>query len=301
MRYSLCSRFRGTLLGAAVGGMLTHTSRDFFTVNTEIDANISSSTTVDIPWERLGTAVAQSLIQKEIVDVGPGYPYFSNTSRTINPIKVILASLPIALFYHDNETQLQSNLRQFVAWQHDPEIVAGILAVGYAIALSLQEKLQTASLIPLVVRFIEAPQLLLTQQLIQVKSLLEHQASLAKAVAVLGEQPSSAIALAFYCFLSSREDFQLSVKRAAIWKPHISSITGALSGAYNATYSIPVNWRLALSCSPHKPLAVWGMHSEAEMLRLCDSLVAVWSGAYNHTGTIDEPMAIAAPHVIRPR
>lgn len=297
MRYSLCSRFRGTLLGAAVGGMLTHVSR-FSLVNTEINSDVSSSTAEDFLWERLGTAAAQSLIQNEIVDVSAGYSYFSSQSRSINPVKAIIAALPIALFYHDNETQLKHNLQQFVSWQDDPEIVAGVLAVGYAIALSLKEKLQAASLIPLVIHFIEAPQSSLTQQLMQVKSLLEHQASLAKAVSVLG-QPSSAVALAFYCFLSSLEDFQLSVKRA-VCQPHVSSITGALSGAYNAAPSIPINWRLALSHSTRKPLAVWGMHSEAEMLQLCDSLVAVWSGAYNQTGTLDA-IAIAAPQVIRPR
>lgn len=307
MRYSLCSRFRATLLGAVVGEMLVaHASRDFSTANTETNSDISS-TAEDFAWE-LGTEVAHSLIQRRTIDVSEGSFFnLSNRSRTINPVKVIIASLPIALFYHENETQLQQNLRQFVAWQNDPEIVAGVLTIGYAIALSLREKLHPASLIPLVVRFVEVPQLQLTQQLVQVQNLLEHQASLAKAISVLGEQPSSAIALAFYCFLSSLEDFQLSVKRAtSIGKrsPVISSITGALSGAYNGTSSIPVNWRLALSHADNKPLAGWGIPSEAEILRLCDSLVAVWSGAYNLIGTLDQPMplaAIAAPRVIRPR
>jgi hypothetical protein len=278
--------------------MVTHANQ-FSTINTHMDSEAFSSSADEFSCERLGILVAHSLIQKQKVDLGESHYHCLNSSRTINPVKVIISTLPIALFYHDNETQLQSNLRQFVAWQDDPEIVAGILAVGYAIALSLQEKLQIASFIPLVTRFIEAPQSLLTQQLKQVKSLLEHQASLAKAVSVLGH-PSSAIALAFYCFLSSLEDFQLSVKRAVICNPQISSITGALSGAYNTPGSIPVNWRLALSHSAQKPL-VWGIYTEAEILQLCDSLVAVWSGAYNYTDTINEPMAIAAPQVIRPR
>lgn len=296
MRYSLCSRFRGTLLGAAVGDVLSQ-AIDISPVVPEFD---KSSTVKDFSWEQVAVAVAQGLIEKQTVDLSKVNSYFPEQAKIINPVKVTIAALPIALFYHDNETQLRSNLQQFLAWQQDPEIVAGVLAVGYAIALSLTEKLQAASLIPQILHFIADPQLLLHQQLMLVKSLLKHQVSIVKAVSVLGEQPSSAIALAFYSFLSSLEDFSVCVKRAATYNLSISSLTGALSGAYNTPCNIPVNWRLLLSCSARNPLAAWGVHNEAEILHLCDSLFAVWSGVYHVTSTADV-MAIAAPQVIRLR
>ncbi|AFZ31437.1 ADP-ribosylation/Crystallin J1 [Gloeocapsa sp. PCC 7428] len=287
MRYSLGSRFRGTLLGAAIGGMLTQAT-------SSKDAQIKAA---DFTWERLATEVAQSLIRQGNLS----YP--ANQSKTSHSVKVIIATLPIALFYHENETRLQAHLQQFVAWQNDPEIIAGVLAVGYAIASSLRE-MPPANLMGRVIQFIAAPQLQLTQQLVQVQSLLKHQASLAKAIAVLGEaQPTSAIALALYCYLSTPEDFSLSLRRAAHLSqrsPAISSIVGALSGVYNGTTSIPLPWRLALA-RDRQFLALWGMQSEAELLRLCDTLVAAWSGAYNTTIDDSLPTAIAAPQVIRPR
>ncbi|PPS44770.1 ADP-ribosylglycohydrolase family protein [Chroococcidiopsis sp. TS-821] len=290
MRYSLCSRFRGTLLGAAVGGMLAQTNNPASTKDTQPNA-------ADFTWERLATQVAQSLIEQGKLS----YP--ANQIRTSHSVKVIIATLPIALFYHENEARLQAHLQQFVAWQNDPELVAGVLAVGYTIASSLRET-SIANLIGRIIQLVAAPQLQLTQQLIQIQSLLKQRASLAKAISVLGQEDlSSAIALSLFCYLSTPEDFSLSVKRATLVSQQspFSSIVGALSGAHNGSANIPLPWRLALS-RDRQLLGTWGVQSEAELLRLCDALVAAWSGAYNTT--IDDSIqiaAIAAPRVIRPR
>jgi hypothetical protein len=74
----------------------------------------------------------------------------------------------------------------------------------------------------------------------------------------------------------------------------LGAITGALSGAYNSSLSIPITWQSARS----------GMGKISEMVELSDTLMAVWSGVYNlpnSTDTISEQSAIASPHVIRLR
>jgi ADP-ribosylglycohydrolase len=307
MRYSLSSRFGGTLLGAAVGEMLGK----------------STSVKADSQWGRLAVLGIQSLIRLGRFDLDDWrYAFLSVDSipRTFRPssnqnamncvfTKAIIATVPLALFYHENETKLRQNLQNFLVavGQDDPVSRDGTLAVGYAIAQCLTEKLNSATLIPQTIAFLES-QTLLAQQLAQVQTLLEQRAGLERAVTHLGAgtQPSTLIALAFYCFLSTLEDLRLSVMRAAQkgYHPQITStITGALSGAYNSTAGIPATLRMALS-QPDNKLAAWGMTTEAEMLKLSNSLVAVWSGVYNQAEHLTEVMpatAIAAPNVIRSR
>jgi len=57
---------------------------------------------------------------------------------------------------------------------------------------------------------------------------------------------------------------------------------------------------MALSQPDPKPLAAWGMKTEAEMLELSDLLVAVWSGVYDqakHLTEMGPVIVIAAPRV----
>ena len=142
----------------------------------------------------------------------------------------------------------------------------------------------------------------ITQQLLQVQTLLNQQAGLERAIAVTRSTP---IALAFYCFLSSLEDFRLSTLRAAQtdYQPQITTaIAGALSGAYNSISGIPINWRMALSRFEAQQ-AGWEI-TEVEMLQVSDALVSVWSGVYDqltHPTDSNSLAAIASPRVIKPR
>lgn len=143
----------------------------------------------------------------------------------------------------------------------------------------------------------------------QVQTLLEQQAGVERVQSILGRHAESTtlVALAFYYFLSSLEDFRLSVMRAAqnVGQPQVTSaVTGALSGAYNSVAGIPASLRMRLTDSDTKSLATWGMKNEAEMLRLSDSLFAVWSGVYDQTShpvELTQVAAITAPQIIRSR
>lgn len=302
MRYSLGSQVRGTLLGAALGEMIGRT----------VDPT-------EYEWERLTVLGIRSLIRLGRFDLDDWCSIFSSVEKydfnseqnPVNfvPMRTIAATLPLALFYHENEVKLRQNLQHLlVAWQNEPVSRDGALAVGYAIAQSLTHRLNSASLIPQTIAFVGS-QSHLTKQLSQVQMLLEQRAGLERVVNHLGagDQSSTPIALAFYCFLSTLEDLRLSVMRAAQKGVHpqiTSAITGALSGAYNSAAGIPATLRMALSQSDNKLWTTWGMTTAAEMLELSDSLVAVWAGVYDQSENlfkVASVAAIAAPNVIRLR
>ncbi len=296
MRYPLSSRFRATLIGAAIGQtlVLSGTSED------KENPGLTE-------W-RLAVLGTQSLIKLGRFDLDDWRDAFGEMINCVST-KAIISTLPLALLYHENETKLRQNL-QLVAtcWQDDQVNRDSALAVGYAIAQSLTEKLNVADLIPQTIAFL-GPETELAQQLVQVQLLLEQRAGLERVQSLLGRQPqpTTPIALAFYYFLSTLEDLRLSVMRATqnVYQPQLTTaITGALSGAYNSMAGIPASLRMKLTGVDAKPLAAWGIKNEAEMLRLADSLFAVWSGVYDQNSRLIEltqVAAIAAPRVIRSR
>lgn len=315
MRYSLSSRFGATFLGAVIGEMIGSSKgvspRRFSYPNAIKPHQEQLLRRVEqqkYPVEakylggRLAIIGAERLIQLGRFDLDDWHDTFTKdllAQDTINcnPTIAILATLPIALFYHESEIKLRQNVQLALeaVGENDTMIRDGALAVGYAIALSLNEKINAATLIPQVITFLGEPQTQITQQLLQVQTLLDQQAGLERAIAVSRDTP---IALAFYCFLSTLEDFRLSTLRATqtSYQPQITTaIAGALSGAYNSISGIPINWRMAL--------AGWEK-TEVEMLQVSDTLVSVWSGVYDqvtHPTDITSVTAIASPRVIKPR
>lgn len=295
MRYPLCSRFRATFIGAAIGQMLVLPS-----TSEDREAGLTE-------WGRLAVLGTQSLLRLGRFDLN-NWRDACGEMRDCVSTKAIISTLPLALLYHENEIKLRQNLQLALvaSWQDDPVNRDSALAVGYAIAQSLTEKLNVADLIPQTIAFL-GPQTQLSQQLAQVQMLLEQRAGLERVQSLLGRQaqPTTPIALAFYYFLSTLEDLRLSVMRAAqsVYQPQFTTaITGALSGAYNSTAGIPASLRMKLTGADATPLAAWGMKNEAEMLGLADSLFAVWSGVYDQTShsiELTQVAAIAAPRVIR--
>ena len=321
MRYSLSSRFGATFVGAVIGEMIGSSKgvsiRRFSypnAIKSHQEELLRRVEQQKYPVEakylggRLAIIGAERLIQLGRFDLDDWHNAFTKDLLAQDTIKcnsttAILATLPIALFYHESEIKLRQNLQLALkaVGQDDALIRDGALAVGYAIALSLNEKINPATLIPQVITFLGEPHQI-TQQLLQVQTLLNQQAGLERAIAVSKDTP---IALAFYCFLSSLEDFRLSTLRAAQtdYQPQITTaIAGALSGAYNSISGIPINWRMALSRF-EKQLAGWET-IEVDMLQVSDSLVSVWSGVYDqvtHPTDSNSVAAIASPRVIKPR
>ncbi|MFK0731901.1 MAG: ADP-ribosylglycohydrolase family protein [Gloeotrichia echinulata GP01] len=284
MRYSVYDRFRGTILGALVGESLA-SSRD-----------IQSHTRTDL--DSIAVLGAQSLIELGLLDLDDWRNRQQQESLQLDAndttfSKRILSTLPVALFFHENTIKLRQNLLSVLQiWEDDPVLRDGTLAVGYAIAQSLTEKLHPRTLIPDMIAFIGQTPTSIPQQLSKVNSLLEQGAGLDKVQTELSREDkySNIMAMAFYCFLSTLEDYRLAVLRATHngdvwrkdpWRLHsqsISAITGALSGSYNSTAGIPVAWR-----GFHSPAdsAESGLTNFSLMVELAKPLVAVWSGVYN--------------------
>ncbi|WP_016951056.1 ADP-ribosylglycohydrolase family protein [Anabaena sp. PCC 7108] len=303
MRYSLVNRVRGIFLGAFLGENLARQNPgNLGNVAILGSKSLIAAGRLDLDdWLRL---YQQASVEVETTETAWG--------------KIILATLPVAIFFHEDDIKLKQNLQQVLQiWQIEPIIQDAALVIGYAIAQSLTEKLHPRTLIPQTISFLGKTPTSLPQNLFTVNSLLQQGAGLEQARTELSKQEelSNNIALAFYCFLSTLEDFRLAVLRATDQNNHrmpniwslksqtISAITGALSGAYNSTTGIPVNWQVSFSVT--KP--AWGMGSFAQILELADALVGVWSGLYDLEpeksvlSDLDSLLIFAAPRVIRPR
>jgi hypothetical protein len=98
---------------------------------------------------------------------------------------------------------------------------------------------------------------------------------------------SSAIALSLYFFLDTPEQFDLSLKRAALINyPLVLPFTGALAGAYHGFTGIPLAWRFIPTelAFPDRIRHFWGQ----------------WSGVLSEN-TLPFSTAIASPLVIQQR
>jgi ADP-ribosylglycohydrolase len=314
MKYSLLNRFRGALLGSFVGEILGRESCQKLTVKKSFlvfpsSGDIQSSQILS-DWSRLATCGTKSLIHYGHLNPDDWWLLFGQQQSSVwlksspSPSEMAIAMLPIALFFHDDEVKLREQLLQAVdLWQAQSNVSHGALAVAYAIALALTEKLDVATLIPRIVAYLGTSDISVVQQLERVQELLIQGAGLEMAMNELrrviqtpGEplkRPDTTIALAFYCFLSTPEDFRLCVSRAiATNQPQTATLTGMLAGVYNSLIGIPVSWRLAAK----------GMSSGIERLQLADSLLEAWAGVYNISATDRlQRLTVAAPRVIQPR
>jgi ADP-ribosylglycohydrolase len=313
MRYSPRSRFKGTFLGAFLGGSLASSGEIKFQNYLDLD--------------RMAVLGAQSLISLGRLDLDDWIgrqqqesPHLAATDDI--SIKIIIATLPVALFFHENPIKLRQNLlRVLKIWDDDPVVRDGTLAVAYAISLALTEKLDPLTLIPQTISFIGETPTSIPKKLLRIQNLLEEGAglSIVQVEFAREEKLSNTVAMAFYCFLSTLEDFRLAVLQATHGNSQMQdatplnsqatgAITGALSGAYNSASGIPVNWQVLLL---QRNSPAWGLTSFSQMLELTDAFVAMWSGVYNlalnpreltQEGCEVALLSVyAAPRVIRPR
>ena len=109
----------------------------------------------------------------------------------------------------------------------------------------------------------------------------------------------TAIALAFYCFVTTPSEFWLSINRAARLDSTLGwltvLLTGTLSGAYNGMAGIPHKLRIVA-----RENSTYRWESQ-----LAEKLFQAWSGVYSmqeslktHPSELD---TIAAPQLIQPR
>lgn len=336
MQHSLRHRFRGALLGAALGETLGLGCHEALTQSFATQSAVSwlaiqqwkfALSFCPTPyWSQIALRQSQKFIAGNFRDsqeicplelaLSPGH---SDTSASGNPgnlAGIAVAMLPIALFYHEDWHQLQHHLEQTAsAWKISLPITH-ILTIAYTIALALRERLHLDTLIPRLITDLELydrdPQLM--QQLNQVQTWVQQRlgSSLVRSrvqAIPLDSADSTAVAVALYGFLSTPADFQLSLLRTAqmLPQPQVAcAMVGALSGSYNGIAGIPLDWRRAFNAMefPAPADALDNVRlAEAELLQQADLLWAVWSGADHPADWLKYslPPTIASPHLIRPR
>ncbi|UBF26651.1 ADP-ribosylglycohydrolase family protein [Kovacikia minuta CCNUW1] len=310
MRYSLLSRFQGALLGAALGDRLG------FEFQKQPSHLNYGKTAIDyaealIHWGgQNGLGLGQTNHQFSAPEKQSQSPL--NQAQLMMAAEWAIATLPIALFFHDDEIKLQQTLQTLVNGQGYGGLQGGVLTSGFAIAQALQERLKPLDLIPRTIAYLQRESTPtdsdsdLITKLQQGQSLLQEGRDLHTALRVLlptnqSRTGNRAISLALFCFLSTPEDMRLTLLRAVRCGSEsrmVCALTGALAGAYNSAGGIPVEWSLSLS----KPSQIldWQI-SGPEICYLSERLLAAWSGVYDPTISSLSHSAIAAPGIIRPR
>ncbi|PSB01133.1 ADP-ribosylglycohydrolase family protein [Merismopedia glauca] len=289
MRYSLLSRFKGTLLGMMLAEVYA-------------SQHLPKSTQMSDRLSHLTQFSARQFINFAKIENIPDDIEQSTKLNSLEPkiYPALAIAIPIALLAHEQEAKLLEQLG--LAVTTNPTLQTsweGMLAISYVISQALTERLQTEQLISKICHFLRDNSAELIEELNQVQSWLETPASLEKVRRHSRNFNHGAISLAIYSFLGTPEDYILTVQRAF----HLSddpfltcALAGAISGAYNGVGSIPVSWYLWLD-----------PHQEEEIEQLSAQLLASWSGVYQPHGTASistslmprrGSYAIAAPQVM---
>ena len=332
MQYSLFNRFCGVLLGAAVGeqqGALVERLRSPMSAPTGSELPLDQHLLTP-RYSQWMIATAQSLVACQTLDLADWQQRLSAQPERRSPIsqtdlsEIAIATLPLVLFFHEDELKLRQALQsasQRLGGQ--PDSILGAWVIGFAIAQALQETLHLPTLIGQILTVLPsvAPETAiatyLAQQLQQVQMLVNQRAGLESARTQLIRhasehsdpkicQQTTAIALAFYCWLSTPEDSQLAILRSHrfAYRPSVvGALTGALVGAYNGRTSLPVNWCLVVEPSSQTNTSVTSEQVQPDWTTLATNLLSAWSGTYDLHGFTTQPRslpAIAAPRVIRP-
>jgi ADP-ribosylglycohydrolase len=269
MLYSLRDRFRGALLGAAIGEL-------WGDIYTQAAANPSSqsieqtinqmmnapqpptiaSLGLEARWGKWAIQQLHRLVQlpeSELDEWGdpglssPGLPSVVSRQQSENTAQIqaslaagfAIATLPIALFYHDDLRRLPSQIEQAIAAYHQPHPSAleastmGAVVMGYTLALALHEKLSADDLIARLLTDLEIgdrhPDF--AQHLIQLQhwlnqnlTLMAVQAESQRTGSMLLERSNissslrsdlTPLVIALYGFLSTPHDFNVTVLRTA--------------------------------------------------------------------------------------
>lgn len=302
---SLLSRFHAGFQGAAVGEVfLTHWSdpaaaqkRSPSIQTTQIQTTQKMLTQVD-RW--LQTAPKQGLGL---------LPNPSDIPIRLTDLALML--MPVALFYHDQPVPLQTLLRQWATQAKLTDQTALSLGViGQIVSLTLRNRLVPTQLILQLIRDLDGlSDSALMSPLEQVQTWLEQSTSLAevaqgcrqdilrKAAGDLSIDLSWLMVL--YSFLSTPDQVQLTLRRLARLpgcQSGDAALAACLSGLYNGITGIPLGWQ-------HWTPAREGLlPSEANLFRLADQLLAVWSGTANPQQWSQLPQhasLVASPRTIR--
>jgi hypothetical protein len=328
MRYPLLSHFQGALLGAAIGEVLGANCQNLSQKSwLEVDHWGFQPLSCLPETGAVGQRVLQE-IQRLTRDLASPDAVQMASLPTAGVLPVLaIATLPLALFYHEDRWQRHTQVRQRLEqWQQPPDAYPIIGLVSDLLALAVQGNLNPRQVIlqllahpeqgqlpPSAVEMLQQAQFWLEQFWLEPAPRQPFGSMIDAWLEPVANSPEqadfAAILLALTAFLATPDAFQVALLRVARQhQPHlVCALTGALLGAYGGKASLPPDWRQALRAplgrrSPLFPL--WDVQSEAELLKYAQLLLATWSGVYNPRQNLNNFTAsavVAAPQMIRSR
>ncbi len=256
MEYSMLSRFQGGIIGSRI---------PFILAKEELESR-------QFPWDQICIQTIQELISDN-----SNFPTGDNlvqkpTQKQGKLLKwknqgtiseIALATLPIAIFYHDNLELLRKNLENKAAiWCDSSLNFDELLIWGLAISLAMTEKIDGNKLISYLINIVKFINLVnleentLIQQLEILQNLNKNNTPYHQVISRFSRNQNHSqtpMALALYNFTRNPDDFQLCVKTAIMggYKPKLTAaLTGAISGVYNSFNSLNIPWHLANQTQP---------------------------------------------------
>ncbi|WP_088891635.1 hypothetical protein [Leptolyngbya ohadii] len=345
MQFTLRSRFRGALLGAALGevfgtialqsGMLAQPSlslRDathiwrlnlFPEAEQRAESGLSSR-----PFLALANALIQPpILQAQVVQS----PVRTEQNRSTQKPDSAIDLLPLILFCHESQTQIQQSLVPQLAHLPVPRqtelltialIVSGILQEQFRVdrgnlGTSLYALMEHPLLeelpkglrsgkqsAPIMQGNSAAENCDLRDQLQQVQTWLEQDIPLTMLPEIL-----SPVAAALYGMLKTPTVFPLALLHTLRLNPdpEAAALMGLFAGAHLSEAGLPIGWRLAIDRDQSNTLKhLWGIASVADLLELSDRLWAAWSGAFQpyswqSAKSSAGSTVTAIPRLVRPR
>jgi hypothetical protein len=293
MIYSLASRFKGALLGCLISETLenNHNNLDFSGYQPSAPFQIAIFGTKSI------IDYGELNLKSWLINLSNNQVNCLKLKNTANSSQTAIASIPVALFYYQNLTNLTNNLQLAMDLWQDPDLSReNVLLWGYVIKIILDNELSPHQIISQIKAVMEKKQLSLPDILLQIDSYIQQKSPLAQLSHYLDSNyhPNlGAIAQSLYFFATIPDDFRLCLERTlqTSYQPKLTAtLTATLLGLYNSDNNIPLSWRLSLKESP------WGQKIET----LSENLLAVWSGSY-HLKKINSDQACYSPGVIQAR
>ncbi|MGB3692201.1 MAG: ADP-ribosylglycohydrolase family protein [Spirulinaceae cyanobacterium] len=303
MQHSLLSRFKGGLLGSYLGESL---GRNY--INNPLGEDwLKSQQENAAGWSGVSICALESLVnlggldnQNWLDQISLTEPSLLKSKNTASTAELAVATLPIALFFHEINSLQSKNLTEAAKlWGQESCDLLDISIWGYSLNLALKEKLNPINLIPQIISYCRGIETPLIKQLKEVEIFISQSVPLQQVTTYLcreGQKNNTPIALAFYCFLTTPEDFHIGVIRAVQtgYNPLLTAaLTGALAGAYNSFNGIPCRWRS--NVQKHQ--------TSQKIALLATKLFAVWSGVEqpnNHQPLLNIA-AVASPKILQSR
>ena len=319
MTYNTFDRFQGIWLGSIIGHLVYSSSSN--TIELSPDATL-------LNWLGLRKQVAKLLeAERSLENIAPKLVLLEETivDASANPTVItsegrldklfvygsrVLSLLPLIIFYGDDLNSFQIISKCYLKLAGSikaEEITEEILIWSYLITLLLNnrstpDRINFKLIREKVVNNAKSSDISSIKKLVIALEAVREGTSLHQLVEKLSKSGNSwqmAIAISFYCFATTPDDFRLSVKRAAnldlpmaSW---IATLTGTLSGAYNGIRGVPYQWRTIAE----ENLTYY------EESQLASKLFKTWLGTYsvnNHQQSYNRELcAVATPRIIQPR